>query len=398
MTRSDTETQTLAPDGTSKPDAQDVAERSEISFAPDQVKEGEKKSQTYLMFVARRFAKSWTGIVGLILVALILFSALFADFLSPVNPRQPYVNYEPPQRLRMIDRDGGFHLIPFIIPLRETGDLDPITFQPVVELDYDNAVKLVLFGRSWEYRLLGLIPTNVHFFTSPDGAPIHLLGTDKLGRDIFSRALHGARLTLFIALIVVTVTSLIGTSMGILSGYFGGRLDTWLQRFVEVFLAFPELALYLAPASLIPVTAPSRVFIFFVIAVLAALRWARMSREIRAKTLSISRLDYVKAGVAVGATDVQIMVRHVLPNVMSHVIVSVTILVPEIVLLESFLGFLGFAVKEPLISLGLMLREVQNFSSIGAYPWLLSPVAFVLLIVFAFNAFGDGLRDAIDPY
>ncbi|MEJ2036801.1 MAG: ABC transporter permease [Maritimibacter sp.] len=186
--------------------------------------------------------------------------------------------------------------------------------------------------------------------------------------------------------------------VGITSGYLGGRFDLWLQRVVEIVLAFPQLPLYLALATLIPVTAPSTLFLSFVILVIVGLGWAQLSREVRSKTLALRGVDYVRAAEAIGASDGRIITRHILPNVTSHVIVSVTLGIPTIVLLESFLGFLGFAVKPPLISWGLMLQDAGTFSAIGSYPWILSPVGFVLITVFAFNALGDGLRDAIDPY
>ena len=201
-----------------------------------------------------------------------------------------------------------------------------------------------------------------------------------------------------IALVSVACITIIGTLAGITSGYIGGRFDSWFQRFVEIILAFPQLPLYLALASLIPVTAPSALFISFVILVIVGLGWAQLSREVRSKTMALRQIDYVRAALAVGASDGRIITRHILPNVMSHVIVAITLGIPTIVLLESFLGFLGFAVKPPLMSWGLMLQDAGTFSAIGSYPWILSPVGFVLLTVFAFNALGDGLRDAIDPY
>ena len=252
--------------------------------------------------------------------------------------------------------------------------------------------------KGYSYRLLGLIPTDRHFFGAVDGRPIHLLGTDKLGRDILSRGILGSRVSLTIALVVVTITTTIGTLVGIISGYAGGRLDAWLQRFVDFVLAFPQLPLYLALASLIPVTTPSGVFIAFVVGVMAVFGWAQLSREVRSKTLSLARMDYVRAAVAVGSSDMRIVTRHILPNVMSHLIVAVTLAIPSVVLLESFLGFLGVAIKPPLISWGLMLQDTSTFSVIGSFPWILSPVVFVLITVFAFNALGDGLRDAVDPY
>lgn len=365
----------------------------------DTVKEPEaNKNETYLALVWRRLKRSFSGMMGLILVVFLLFVAVFADFLSPADPRVTGASYQPPQMVTVFGKDGEFVFPPRVYPLGDTGELDPITFQPLVGKDYDNPQIIGLFVKGAPYKLLGFIPADRHFIGATDGSVIHFLGTDKLGRDVLSRILYGSRISLLIALTVVTVVTIVGTSVGMTSGYFGGPVDSWIQRFVELVLAFPQLPFYLALASLIPVTAPTKVFLGFVIAVMSALGWAQMSREVRGKTMGLVRMDYVRAAIAVGATDKRIIFRHILPNVMSHVIVAVTLAIPTVVLLEAFLGFLGFAVKPPMISWGLMLRDTSNYAVIGAYPWLLSPVAFVLLTVFAFNAFGDGLRDVIDPY
>ncbi len=282
-------------------------------------------------------------------------------------------------------------------PTVETDELDPVTFQPLIGPDYANPRQLGLFVKGFPFRLFG-IPLDRHFIGAIDGSPIHILGTDKLGRDILSRGIVGSQISLAIALISIALITVIGTLAGIASGYIGGRFDNWLQRFVEIILAFPQLPLYLALTTLIPVTAPSSLFLSFVVLVIVGLGWARLAREVRGKTMALARVDYVRAAMAVGASDWRIITSHILPNVMSHVIVAITLGIPTIVLLESFLGFLGFAVKPPLISWGLMLQDAGTFSVIGSYPWILSPVGFVLLTVFAFNALGDGLRDAIDPY
>ncbi|THK39530.1 ABC transporter permease [Ensifer sp. MPMI2T] len=355
-------------------------------------------NESYTALVWRRLKRSWTGVLGLILVSLLVVMALFADFLSPVDPKATGVAFAPPQAISIHDKDGNFVFPPRSYPVRETEELDPITFQPVIGPDYDNPQILGFFVKGAPYRLLGLIPAERHLVGAVDGTAVHFLGTDKFGRDVLSRILHGSRISLMIALIVVFIVTVVGTTVGMVSGYFGGRFDAWVQRFVELVLAFPQLPLYLALASLIPVTAPTSVFLAFVIIVMSALGWAQMSREVRGKTLALARIDYVRAAIAIGATDRRIIFQHIFPNVMSHVIVAVTLSIPQVVLLESFLGFLGFAVKPPLISWGLMLQDTANYSAIGSYPWILSPVAFVLVTVFAFNALGDGLRDAIDPY
>jgi peptide/nickel transport system permease protein len=354
--------------------------------------------ESYTRLVWRRFRRSMSGMVGLVLVAMLAVVAIFADFFAPMDPKQPGVAFAPPDHVSFFAPDGGFSLMPYAYSIGETGELDPVTFQPLTGPDLDNPIRLGFLVAGTPYRLFGLIPMETRFFGARDGKPVHFLGTDKFGRDILSRGILGSRISLAIALVVVSITTIVGTLVGITSGYLGGRADTWLQRFVELVLAFPQLPLYLALASLIPATASSNVFLAFVVVVLAVLGWAQLSREVRGKTLALARVDYVRAAMAVGASDGRIILRHILPNVTSHVIVAVTLAIPTVVLLESFLGFLGFAVKPPLISWGLMLQDTSNFSVIGSYPWILSPVGFVLVTVFAFNALGDGLRDAIDPY
>ena len=354
-------------------------------------------SESYAALVWRKLRRSVTGMIGLVLVSLLLLSSIFADFVAPVEPKTPFIAYAPPDAVSFFTKDG-FSLRPVTFPTTEGTELDPITFQPIIGPDFDNPRPIKFFVEGYEYKLLGLIPANTHLFGTDDGKPFHLLGTDKFGRDILSRGFVGSRLSLAIALVTVAVITIIGTLVGMTSGYLGGRFDAWTQRFVEIVLAFPELPLFLTLTTLIPVTAPTSVFLVFVVIVMALIRWARLSVEIRAKTLSLARIEYVRAAQAVGATDKRVILRHILPNVMSHIIVSITLSIPAIILLESFLGFLGFAVKPPLISWGLMLQDTGTFSVIGSYPWILSPVGFVLLAVFAFNALGDGLRDAIDPY
>jgi peptide/nickel transport system permease protein len=355
-------------------------------------------NEGYATLVWRRFKRSPMGMIGLILVVTMLVVSIFADFFAPMDPKQANLPFAPPDVIAFEDPQGNFSLIPYVYPIGDTGEFDPITFQPLTGLIKDNPTPTGFFVPGFSYKFLWFIPSNIHFFGATDGRPIQLLGTDKFGRDILSRGIIGSRISLMIALAVVTLTTIVGTLVGITSGYIGGRLDSWVQRFVDFVLAFPQLPLYLALTSLIPVTAPSNVFLTFVIFVMAVLGWAQLSREVRSKTLSLARIEYVRAAIAVGATDGRIITRHILPNVLSHIIVAVTLAIPSVVLLESFLGFLGFAVKPPLISWGLMLQDTGTFSVIGSYPWILSPVIFVLITVFAFNALGDGLRDAIDPY
>lgn len=379
---------------------------SDTAHAPPEAEEGreplsneyERGNESYSALVWRRLRRSAAGMFGLVLVCLLLLMAVFADFLSPADPKATGVAFSPPQLPVITERDGSLAWPPRVYPVRETDELDPVTFQPLIGPDYDNPQRIGLFVKGAPYRLLGLIPAERHLIGATDGTAVNFLGTDKFGRDVLSRILYGSRISLAIALTVVFIITVVGTTVGIVSGYMGGPLDAWTQRFVELVLAFPQLPLYLALTTLIPVTTPSNIFLAFVVVVMSALGWAQMSREVRGKTLALARVDYVRAAIAVGASDRRIIFQHILPNVVSHVIVAVTLAIPSVVLLESFLGFLGFAVKPPLISWGLMLQDTSTYSVIGSYPWILSPVAFVLVTVFAFNALGDGLRDAVDPY
>ena len=239
-------------------------------------------NQSYPALVWRRFKRSLPGMVGLTMVSLLLLTAIFAEFIAPMDPNQPTASFAPPDHLSFFTKDG-FTLRPVAYSIVEGAELDPVTYQPMMAPDMEHPRYLTLFAKGTPYHLWGLIPMERHLIGVHDGSPLHLLGTDKLGRDILSRGIYGSRLTLMISLVSITLITIIGTLLGITSGYLGGRFDMWFQRFVEVILAFPQLPLYLALATLIPPTAPSYLFLSFVILVIVGLGWAQLSREVGAR-------------------------------------------------------------------------------------------------------------------
>lgn len=353
--------------------------------------------ESYPTLVWRRFRRNKLALIGLVMLILLVTVAVFAPFFAPMDPttRSSDYSYGPPQALHWYSEEGGISLRPFVHPFEES--YDPVTYQPVLEENTSERIYVEFFAEGWEYRWLG-IPLETHLFQLEDGSPLYLVGSDALGRDLFSRILFGARLTLLLGVLVVALSVTVGTLVGITSGYFGGRKDNLIQRVTELFLAFPELPLFLALIAILPQAAQPSTLFLLMVAILSVLKWAQLAREVRGKALSLAQLDYVKAAIACGASDKRIILRHILPNVMSHVIVASTILIPNVILAESFLSFLGVGIQAPLISLGQLLNAASDFQAVGAYPWLLSPVLFILLAVLAFNAIGDGLRDAIDPY
>jgi len=351
---------------------------------------------SYWQLVRRRFLRNRYGVAGLIGCLIVIVSAVFSGFIAPyaAETKDRTTIYSPPQMVHIFAPEGGLTR-PYVLGFRE--DMDPNTFEITFVPDETMRTDLALFVKGDEWKLLGLT-FDTHLFGTTGGGFVHLLGTDSLGRDVFSRMIAGTRVTLLMGFIVMIAACTVGTVVGVSSGYFGGRFDMVVQRIVEFVKAFPDLPLYLALVAILPRRAePLMIFILFA-AILVLLRWADLSRELRGKVISIRSMDYVRSAVAVGASDRRIIFRHIVPNTSSHMIVWATYQLPEVILLESFLSFLGVGVQAPMVSWGTMLNQVRDFQSFAAAPWLMAPVGMIVLSVLAFNAFGDGLRDAMDPY
>ena len=358
----------------------------------------EEQHESYFQLVWQRFRKSRPAIAGGLMVLSLIILAIFAEFFAPVDPADANLqdSFIPPTRIRLIDTEGNFHLRPFIYNLEVT--IDPKTFEPLWEEDPEQRYDIQFFVKSWEWKVLGLIPTRYHLFGVGEGGKIHLLGTEKQVRDLWGRACTAGRISLSLSLFATIVSIVVGAVVGIVSGYYGGVIDNVIQRFVEFVASFPQLPLWLALAAIIPRTWDSlQVFIIMVI-IFSLLSWTLLAREVRGKVLAFRETDFILAAKEMGASDARIIFLHLFPNSISHIIVVLTLTIPQIILAEAFLSFLGIGIQEPLVSWGFLMRDAQNLQTLGTHTWIMTPVIFIIVAVLGFNFLGDGLRDAADPY
>jgi peptide/nickel transport system permease protein len=359
---------------------------------------GEEGHESYLQLVWQRFRRSTPAIVGGLMVIMLTVLAILAEFFAPTDPRQLNMSstFNPPQRLHFIDAEGRFHLRPFVYT--QVVELDPETFAPTWKEDTSRRYHVRFFVKSWEYELLGLIPSRWHLYDVEEGGTIHLLGTDKFGRDLWGRACLAGRISLSMSLFGTFISVAVGSVLGVVSGYYGGLIDAILQRFVEFIQSFPQLPLWMTFSAIIPPTwGPLKVFVVMA-AIFAMVSWTVLAREVRGKVMSFRETDFIMAAREMGASDSRIIFRHLYPNALSHIVVVLTLTVPQIILAESFLSFLGIGIQEPLTSWGLLMHDAQSLQTLGTHPWIMTPVIFIIFAVLGFNFLGDGLRDAADPY
>lgn len=356
-----------------------------------------EQHESYSELVWRKFKRSKAAIVGGLMILILIFLALFAEFFSPntLNAIEMEAAFTPPHQIHFVDADGNFHLRPFIYGQSLTVDLE--TFEPIWTEDTSRIYPIRFFVQGWEYKLLGLIPSRLHLVGVDEGN-IYLLGTDKLGRDLWGKACEAGRISLAMSLFGTIVSVGIGSILGVVSGYYGGWLDNILQRFVELVNAFPQLPLWLALAAIIPRTWDSFTIFIIMAVIFALLSWTVLAREVRGKVLAFRETDFILAAREMGAYDARIIFLHLYPNSLSHIIVVLTLTIPQIILAEAFLSFLGIGIQEPLVSWGLLMKNAQNLQTLGQSTWVMTPVLFIIAAVLGFNFLGDGLRDAADPY
>ena len=347
--------------------------------------------------VRAKFGRHLLARAALVVLGAIYVSALFAGFVAPYGTRTVAAEfaYAPPQRLRFV-HEGRVQLRPFVYGyVREFND-------SAWEWDYrpDPAQKLdVQFLVAGEvYRLWGLFETGLHLFGVAQPGQVFLFGTDKLGRDLFSRNLHAIRVSLTVGLLGVAFSFVIGCLLGGVSGYYGGPIDTVIQRVIEFLIALPTIPLWMGLSAALPLDWPALRIYFFITIILSTVGWTRLGRVVRGKLLELREQDFAMAARVGGARDLAIITRHLLPSFMSYLIVDLTLAIPYMILGETALSFLGLGLRPPVVSWGVLLHEAQNVQSVALHPWLLIPGLFVIVSVLAFNFVGDGLRDAADPY
>lgn len=354
-------------------------------------------SQWSLMM--RKFRKHKLAMVSTYLLLFFYIVAIFGNFVAPQGTEQfdgRYVNCAPTP-LHMF-HEGKF-IGPFVYGLK--AERDPETFMLKFEEDAEQVYRIRFFTQGdegGEYKFLGLFPSNLHLFEAEGEGRVFLFGTDNMGRDLFSRVVLGAQISLFIPVVGMLLTLILGLFMGSLAGYFGGWIDTVIQRLVEVVRSFPQVPLWMALSAAIPKTLkPAQVFMLMTL-ILSLISWPDLSRVVRSKFISVKKEDYIMAARISGAPVAKVITRHMIPSFTSYIIVNMTMSIPNLIIGETTLSFLGLGLRSPATSWGVLLQETNKLETIMFYGWKLIPMVFVFLTVLAFNFMGDGLRDAADPY
>lgn len=345
-----------------------------------------------------RFRKHRLAVAGAIVIVGLYVVVAGAEFFAYAHPQvtSSERSYIPPQRVHLFD-EGRF--APFVYGVERRRD--PVTYRLEYTVNEDAKYRVRFFGPGFEYKFLGLIPTNTHLLSVEGrdaGEALFLLGTDAQGRDQWSRLMLATRTSLTIGLAGVAVSLILGVVIGGISGYVGGTTDAFIQRAIEVLRSMPTIPLWMGLAAALPTTWSVTQVYLAITVIISLIGWTELARVVRGKFLALRHEDFVLAAELIGCSRPRIIFRHMLPSFASHVIAVATLAVPAMIISETALSFLGLGLRPPALSWGVLLREAQNVQSLAIASWLLIPAIPVVFTVLAFNFFGDGLRDAADPY
>lgn len=373
----------------------DVAIGISVAAAPPAKRQAQAAGPWQIMWW--RFCRHRLAVVAGIVIVALYFVALFAEFFAPFPPNNDAARYTyaPPQALHLFGPDWQF--APHVEGFHVT--IDPMAMRRVFRPDPGQQILVGLFVHGAPYRLWGLIPGDIHLIGPIDPTqPMYLFGADRLGRDVLSRLIHGARVSLSIGLVGVTLSLVLGILLGGLSGLYGGWVDTVIQRLIEMLRSIPSIPLWMGLTAAIPLNIPPLEVYFIITLVLSLVGWTSVARVVRGRFISLRTEDFIAAARLDGAGTWRIILRHMVPNFASHLIATVSLAIPGMILAETALSFLGIGLHPPIVSWGVMLQDAQNIRAVASAQWLLWPGAMVAIAVLAFNFLGDGLRDAADPY
>ncbi len=344
-----------------------------------------------------KFLRHKLALGALVVLVISYLFVVLAEFMSPYDPTHYDTRYKsaPPQRIHFFDEEGYFHLRPFVYKI--TSKLDRTTLYRTWKEDKAQKYPLYFLVAGDAYKLWRLFPSNIHLL-GVKGGMMFLFGTDRMGRDMLSRIIYGGRISLSIGLVGVALSLVLGVLFGGISGYFGGRTDTVIQRVIESIRSVPTLPLWMGlSAALPPYWSVVKVY-FGIVIILSLMGWTGLARVVRGKFMSVKEEDFVMAASLNGASEARIIFKHLLPSFYSHIIASLTLSIPWMILGETALSFIGVGLQPPAISWGVLLQEAQHVRTLAHASWLLIPAIFVIVVILAFNFLGDGLRDAADPY
>jgi len=347
-----------------------------------------------------RFRKHRVAMISAVVVLSIYLVALFAEFLAPF-PTDMYnsrYTFAPPQRVHLfLNTEEGLKFQPHVNGFDV--EIDPVALRRTFVINPDVVYPIGFFVEGFSYRVLGLFETNIHLIgpVNPDD-PMYLLGADRLGRDVFSRLIFGTRISMSIGLVGVMLSFVLGILLGGISGLYGGMADNLIQRLIEFIRSVPTIPLWLGLAAAMPMTWSPLAVYFGITVILSLIGWTDLARVVRGRFLTLRTEDFVMAARLDGAGQQRIIWKYMVPSFTSHIIASLTLAIPGMILAETALSFLGLGLRPPIVSWGVLLQEAQNIRAVATAPWLLAPGVAVVVTVLALNFLGDGLRDAADPY